>query len=174
MTEALTAYLNNWLEHDVDNPQEINQGYCADFAHGFTVHFYGDDFRNAPADGFELKVCGLYDLEDLQEQHFIDAPKPAWISWNEIKALTKQDVFNHSFIKAGNWHFDCECLARVPCPFDLPIFKRAVKEYKTTLMERGCQTHVFNTRNHEKPFLNTEKPKNETPERSGRNSKMSI
>ncbi len=129
VSALVKSHVEDWLENDVDELFEINQGYCADFADSFLRKDQVKDLIAMAPEGIDIDLRGLYDLDDLQDQGLADAPKPSWILWRDVELLVKDNAFNHTFIKAGEFYYDCECVDGVMCPLDLPIFKRAALEY---------------------------------------------
>lgn len=131
---AVQAHLCDWLTDG--SLEEINQGYCADFADGFFRSAHGKKLEKV---GIKPDVAGCYDLEDIVFQG-LNKANPSWSNWKQIELLAKKNVFNHSFIQCDNKYYDAECVTGVDCAFDLPIFERAANEYKAlVLAEREKQ-----------------------------------
>lgn len=124
---AIQKHIASWLEQDVKNINEINQGYCADFADSFVKNHKKQELSS------NLEIRGCYDSNDIHEQGLKNESLPAWASWQKIELLTKNNVFNHTFIKCDNKYYDAECIYGVECAFDLPIFERAGYEYIASL-----------------------------------------
>lgn len=94
---------------DSISAEEINQGYCADFA---------DALWRAHPD--TIQVLGIYDAEDVIR---------LGIASETLLEAAIDGEIGHSFLLFENRFFDAECPEGVDSIIALPTFQRALLEY---------------------------------------------
>lgn len=101
--------VREWIESadDIASEVDINNGFCADFAHTL--------WQQHP----ELTVIGLYDQEDAESLGITD---------EATLSLAREGAFAHSFIQHEGRYFDAETPDGVDAPSMLPILQRVIRE----------------------------------------------
>lgn len=89
--------------------EEINRGYCADFAHAL--------WRGHPN---TLQILGIYDADDVLTLGIASEP---------LLDAAIDGQIGHSFLVYEDRFFDAECPEGVDSIMALPTFQRALLEY---------------------------------------------
>jgi hypothetical protein len=130
MAQAVQDYIE--LQEGV-SAIHINSGLCADFA-DYVLHHYA-----VKDSGIVVSIEGINGVQDIEDLlRAIDPPSPpSKVTWAQASIYAEKGLFSHTFLKVvdqyGGLYFDAENTDGVSNPLDLPIFLRAVAEYKDAL-----------------------------------------
>lgn len=147
LRDAIISERERFIENGCGNLEEINSGRCADFA-WCVMEVLSDEARRK---GTEVQLMDLellqvrparaVDAEDFMGQPFDEAliaedwPKltlPADLTWddmNDISVFMNYDESTHKWLRLGDRHYDCETPDGMENIFDLPVFKRNVRDW---------------------------------------------
>ncbi|MFF2532467.1 hypothetical protein ACFVS2_26730 [Brevibacillus sp. NPDC058079] len=113
------------LEHNLNNFQEINCGYCDLFAQEVLwklndLNFYEMDTHEIVTLEDEETDYGIIDENEVRMRFNIDIPPN----------LTNVQIGYHVWITDNKRHYDAECPLGVTNMFELPFFKRYYSQIK--------------------------------------------
>jgi hypothetical protein len=130
-----------WLEKSVDCLEEINSGFCADFADSILSGHLAEDFSDELS---SIAIIGFYDAEDLSDIRKINPITPSWTNWNKIGLMVEKKLIGHSFIKYNERYYDAESVGGVDNLFDLKIFQRSQNEFMNCrIKEKGIELEII-------------------------------